>query len=490
MQVWDDRSGEVLLRPAPFRSPGGGRAVSREDDVVGASLERGAGGLRVLAVGRRGAAVWPLDVARLASERAPRGCPLRSAPRSSSTNSDGAGDREVAARAGDPRTPRRISRSGVRCDAPLQFPVRGSVGPPCGSSEPPLGRIRRGWREPRALFFSAFRGVLRAPRVKESVPSQDPGRSDGAALPGFVRTPDGPQRGARSRTRRSRSPATHSPPARSPPCDSRARPAVPVSVLATGESTRPARGLAIACATSAAASAQAGPAALLHRLPGADYRRPARGGPNTATPICSSGRGACSIQGRPPSRTSVTTSRATASAWIISLESPAAELNVLVRPRRAPRGRPPVPIQRLHLGRRVGFGFIDRTRGRDPDGVRSGLPRSRLRYVRAPAQGLFPFQPLLPVAVGWPTGTAVAQRRARPPSGPLEEPIDPNLFSAADNGDNLDALDLGRRSTLWPTRSTSPPCDSRCATSPASPSWTRRACRRRSRASPLVAPTS
>ena len=45
----------------------------REGDVVGASLERGAGGLRVLAVGRRGAAVWPLDVARLASERAPRG---------------------------------------------------------------------------------------------------------------------------------------------------------------------------------------------------------------------------------------------------------------------------------------------------------------------------------------------------------------------------------------------------------------------------------
>ena len=27
----------------------------------------------MLAVGRRGAAVWPLDVARLASERAPRG---------------------------------------------------------------------------------------------------------------------------------------------------------------------------------------------------------------------------------------------------------------------------------------------------------------------------------------------------------------------------------------------------------------------------------
>ena len=73
VQVWDDRSGEVLLRPAPFRSPGGGRAVSREDDVVGTSLERGAGGLRVLAVGRRGAAVWPLDIARLASERAPRG---------------------------------------------------------------------------------------------------------------------------------------------------------------------------------------------------------------------------------------------------------------------------------------------------------------------------------------------------------------------------------------------------------------------------------
>ena len=73
VQVWDDRSGEVLLRPGPFRSPGGGRAVSREDDVVGASLERGAGGLRVLAVGRRGAAVWPLDIARLASERAPRG---------------------------------------------------------------------------------------------------------------------------------------------------------------------------------------------------------------------------------------------------------------------------------------------------------------------------------------------------------------------------------------------------------------------------------
>ena len=73
VQVWDDRSGEVLLRPAPFRSPGGGRAVSREDDVIGASLERGVGGLRVLAVGRRGAAIWPLDVAGLASERAPRG---------------------------------------------------------------------------------------------------------------------------------------------------------------------------------------------------------------------------------------------------------------------------------------------------------------------------------------------------------------------------------------------------------------------------------
>lgn len=72
VQVWDDRSGEVLLRPAPFRSPGGGRAASREDDAIGVSLERSADGLRVLAVGRRGAAVWPLDVARLASERAPR----------------------------------------------------------------------------------------------------------------------------------------------------------------------------------------------------------------------------------------------------------------------------------------------------------------------------------------------------------------------------------------------------------------------------------
>ncbi|MEC8512607.1 MAG: serine/threonine-protein kinase [Planctomycetota bacterium] len=72
VQVWDDRSGEVLLRPAPFRTLGGGRTVSGVDDVIGASLDRDASGSWVLAVGRRGAAVWPLEVAKLASERAPR----------------------------------------------------------------------------------------------------------------------------------------------------------------------------------------------------------------------------------------------------------------------------------------------------------------------------------------------------------------------------------------------------------------------------------
>ena len=62
-----------------------------------------------------------------------------------------------------------------------------------------------------------------------------------------------------------------------------------------------------------------------------------------------------------------------------------------------------------------------------------------------PLKGIFPFQPQLPVAVGVADGDG---RRSTPnaaafPGVGLVEPIDPDAGSAADNGDNLDALDLG-----------------------------------------------
>lgn len=76
VQVWEARTGDVLLQPAPFRAARGavqGGAAEDRDDVLGVALGTSAGGTRVLAVGRRGAAIWPLDVVGLARDRAPRG---------------------------------------------------------------------------------------------------------------------------------------------------------------------------------------------------------------------------------------------------------------------------------------------------------------------------------------------------------------------------------------------------------------------------------
>ncbi|MEC7231747.1 MAG: hypothetical protein VXZ39_08610 [Planctomycetota bacterium] len=64
-----------------------------------------------------------------------------------------------------------------------------------------------------------------------------------------------------------------------------------------------------------------------------------------------------------------------------------------------------------------------------------------------PLIGVFPFQPIFPAAVGVADGNgrrATANTTAFPGVG-LEEPINPDPSSAADDGDNLDALDLGPR---------------------------------------------
>ena len=256
---------------------------------------------------------------------------------------------------------------------------------------------------------------------------------------------------ARSRTRRSRSPATHSPPARSPPCDSRARPAVPVSVLRHGRvHLRLARDLAIACATSAAASAQ-GQAQLRFSI---DFQgptiadRPAQGGPQYSDADLLVRQGSPFDPGPP----AIAYLGNYLSRYGICLDhqpgvSCGVELNAFSFGRDARLVDDPQYRFSAYIS-------VDEWASGSSIGLGAGIPTvfSEVGFREAasdtfalPLQGLFPFQPLLPVAVGVADGDGrrSAQSSSSFPGVGLEEPIDPNPFSAADNGDNLDALDLG-----------------------------------------------
>ena len=261
---------------------------------------------------------------------------------------------------------------------------------------------------------------------------------------------------------------------------------------------RLARGLAIACATSAAVSAQ-GPAQLRFSI---DFQ-----GPTIADrPVPGSPRYSDSDllvrQGNPfdPGPPAIAYLGNYLSRYGICLNhapgvSCGVELNAFSFGRDARLVDDPQYRFSAYIS-------VDEWASGSPIGLGTGIPTvfSEVGFREAasdtfalPLQGLFPFQPLLPVAVGVADGDGrrSAQSASSFPGVGLEEPIDPNPFSAADNGDNLDALDLGPPINpavdplYFSLQAGFPLCNEPGVTLVDSA-----ACRRRPRASPLVVPTS
>ena len=213
---------------------------------------------------------------------------------------------------------------------------------------------------------------------------------------------------------------------------------------------RLARGLAIACATSAAASAQ-GQAQLRFSI---DFQgptiadRPVPGGPRYSDSDLLVRQGdpfdpgppAIAYLGNYLSRYGICLNHAPGVSCGV-------ELNAFTFGRDARLVDDPQYRFSAYIS-------VDEWASGSPIGLGPGIPTvfSEAAFREAasdtfalPLQGLFPFQSLLPVAVGVADGDGrrSSQSASSFPGVGLEEPLDPNSVSAADNGDNLDALDLG-----------------------------------------------